>query len=337
MKTSTIAVHPRHVRGVALPVVIAIIVILVALGAGAWFLIIRPHEVATGMIQPVAKQQQVAGTVSAPPPAKVAAMSVDQLLTEARKAVGDQRLLAPAANNAFEFYLKVLARDPNNKVAQDALRETFPIGANAAEQAINQNQFDEAQREIDLLAKSDPDNYTLTILRSKLDAQRKLSVRQQQLAADQAVQQQQVADRAKQQAAAQQLAADLKVKQEAAAREAAAQKAPQVAAVPKPTPPPVAAPPQVQIQNAKLLRQDTPRYPADAQRARREGWVDVEFTVGTDGAVSNAHVVDSKPGRVFDRAAVDAVERWKYQPALRNGQPMAVTMRRRINFTLGGG
>ena len=49
------------------------------------------------------------------------------------------------------------------------------LGAEATEQQINAGNFNEAQREIDLLAKADPANFTLTILRSKLDAQRKVA------------------------------------------------------------------------------------------------------------------------------------------------------------------
>jgi periplasmic protein TonB len=342
MKTPTIAVNARRQRGVALPVIIAIVLILIGLGIAAWFLIIRPQHAATAALQPATSAIPATAATRMPPPANVAAMTTDQLLSEARKALAEQRLLAPAGNNAFEFYLKVLERQPNNKVAQDALRETFPIGANAAEQAINQNQFDEAQREIDLLAKSDPDNYTLTILRSKLDAQRKLSVRQQQLEAQQQLAQQQAAETAKKQAAAQQAAAQQKAAQEAEAARLAATQKPRATSsssrnntTSNNVPQPVTQ--QVKIQDARLVQQVQPRYPAQARRARRQGWVDVEYTVGTDGSVSAAHVVASRPGHLFDRAAVDAVLRWKYQPALRNGQPMAVTMRRRINFNLGGG
>src|SRR3546814_21021828 len=49
--------------------------------------------------------------------------SSDLLLAEARAAMNEQRYLAPAGNNAFEFYLRVLEKDPGNKVASDALRE----------------------------------------------------------------------------------------------------------------------------------------------------------------------------------------------------------------------
>lgn len=313
--------------------VVAIVVILALLAAAAWFLIFRPHQQAVMQQQPVA--QSKAAAKQAPPPANVAAMTTDELLAEARKAMNEQRLLAPEGNNAFEFYLKVLERQPGNQVAQDALRETFPFGANAAEQAINQRDFANAQREIDLLAKADPDNYTLTILRSKLDAQQKLIGREQQLAEQQRQLAEQQAAAAQAKATADQLAQQQQAAQAAAARQAAAEKAAQAPQSQQRTAATTPAPQPVQIQDAVLVNAAKPRYPTVAQRRNQEGWVDVEFTVGTDGQVDEAHVVDAQPKHVFDRAATDAVERWEYKPALRNGQPMAVTMRRRIVFSLG--
>jgi protein TonB len=123
-------------------------------------------------------------------------MDINQLLGEARKAINEQRYLAPAGNNAFEFYLRVLEKQPGNQVASDALRETFPFAATSAEQVINSRDFNEAQRQIDLLAKADPANFTLTILRSKLDAQRKLLDKQQQQVVDQQKAQQLAAQKA---------------------------------------------------------------------------------------------------------------------------------------------
>jgi hypothetical protein len=86
-----------------------------------------------------------ASEVAAPAPENVEAMGTDQLLAEARKAMNEQRYLAPAGNNAFEFYLKALEREPGNPVATDALRETFPFAASAAEQAINARNFNETR------------------------------------------------------------------------------------------------------------------------------------------------------------------------------------------------
>ncbi|HRO28508.1 MAG TPA: energy transducer TonB, partial [Luteimonas sp.] len=71
-----------------------------------------------------------------------------------------------------------------------------------------------------------------------------------------------------------------------------------------------------------------PRYPADALRSGTSGEVQVEFTVDVDGSVSNARVVRSQPARTFDREALNAVRRWRFEPV-----DAPVTTRRTINFT----
>jgi protein TonB len=230
MDTRTRTAARRHARGAVRPLIIAIIAIIALLAVGAWFLIIKPHqelvmEDAGGHPStPVSAAERAAP----PPPANVAGMDIDQLLGEARKAINEQRYLAPAGNNAFEFYLRVLTKQPGNQVASDALRETFPFAATSAEQAVNSRDFNEAQRQIDLLAKADPANFTLTILRSKLDAQRKLLDKQQQDVVDQQKAQQVAA----QKAAADKLAADqLAASEQQKARLAEQQKAAQARAV----------------------------------------------------------------------------------------------------------
>lgn len=264
--------------------------------------------------------------------AKMDTMSVDQLLSEARDAMNQQRLLAPKGNNAFEYYEKALAKDPKNTVAPEALRESFPFGANAVEQSIAQNNFDEAQREIGLLAKADPSNYTLTILRSKLDAAKK--------------QQQRMADLKTKQAA------DLLAKQQAEAKAAAARAAapppapvvpPPVVVQPKPAPvqqeAPKPAPPPAPVgetRSAQVVNAAAPDYPIDAARNHTSGYATVEFTVNPDGSVSGAHVISSQPTRAFNSAAIQAVSRSKFRPALKDGQPVSSTLQRRIDFNLGG-
>lgn len=329
----------RLARGAVNPVTLAVVAIVVALAIAAWFLIIKPYRDASAGVSPGPTTAQKAAATREAPPANVDALSVDQLLAEARTAMNEQRLVAPAGNNAFEFYMKVLQKQPGNPVAADALRETFSYGAAATEQTINQREFAEAQREIDLLAKADPENYTLTILRSKLDAQRKTLDREQQQALDaqkaQQLAQQNAAAAAKQQAEQAAEAQRLAAAREQAARTAQQQTAAAPASRPTtPAPRPAAAEADA-ISDAVLVRQVSPRYPTAAMRANQEGWVDVELTVGTDGTVGNVTVVDSQPKHVFDRSAIDAVSRWEYKPATRNGEPMAVTLRRRLQFNLG--
>jgi periplasmic protein TonB len=333
----------RHrMRGAVNPVTLAVLVIVVVLGVAAYFLIIKPyHDANVDLAQQNAANAPKQGASREAPPANVDALSVDQLLAEARTAMNDQRLVAPAGNNAFEFYMKVLQKQPGNAVAADALRETFSYGAAATEQTINARDFNEAQREIDLLAKADPANYTLTILRSKLDAQRKTLDREQQQAADaQKAQlaQQNAAAAAKLQAEQQATAAAAEAQRQQTAREQAARVA-QQQATQAPAARPAAAPARTAeseaITDAVLVRQVNPRYPTAAMRSNQEGWVDVELTVGSDGTVSNVNVVDAQPKHVFDRSAVDAVSKWEFKPAMRNGEPMTVTLRRRLQFNLG--
>jgi protein TonB len=345
MDTRNILATRRHARGAVRPLVIAIIAILALLAVAAWFLIIKPHQELVMEDAGGHPSTPVSTTAhAAPPPANVAGMDINQLLGEARKAINDQRYLAPAGNNAFEFYLRVLEKQPGNQVASDALRETFPFAATSAEQAVNSRDFNEAQRQIDLLAKADPANFTLTILRSKLDAQRKLLDKQQQQVLDEQKAQQLAADKAAADKAAadqQQLAEQQKAKlaeQQKAQQARAAQAAPQAAEVAQTTPSAAQAPADAaaagQNSDAVLLKASPARYPTAAMRARQEGWVMVSFTVDADGRTSGVKVVDSQPRHVFDRAAMDAVERYRFTPAMKGGVAVSSVKQQRIEFKL---
>lgn len=63
-----------------------------------------------------------------------------------------------------------------------------------------------------------------------------------------------------------------------------------------------------------------PQYPQQARQRSLEGWVQVRFTISTAGSVKDAEVVKSS-NSVFERNALAAVMKWKYQPQLRNGKP----------------
>lgn len=263
--------------------------------------------------------------------AKLATMGVPDLLAAARDAYAQHRLVSPAGDNAMEYYEAVLAKDPNNQVAKDALRETFPFSVPDVEKAISQNNFDEAGREIDVLSKADPTNYTLTLLRSKLDAQKKLQARQQQEA-------QLKVQKAAELVAAQQAAAKAAAEREAAAKLAAQQPAaaPRVAAPPKPVAQAPAPKPVGETRAARVVQAASPSYPLQAARNQTSGYAVVEFTVSASGSIEDPHIVDSSPRRVFDSAAILAVKQSKFDPAMRDGQPVASVVRRRIDFKFGG-
>jgi periplasmic protein TonB len=62
-----------------------------------------------------------------------------------------------------------------------------------------------------------------------------------------------------------------------------------------------------------------PEYPRRAAQRGQEGYVVVRFTITPAGTIRDAEVVDSKPTGVFDREAIRAVERWKYNPKVEEG------------------
>jgi protein TonB len=63
-----------------------------------------------------------------------------------------------------------------------------------------------------------------------------------------------------------------------------------------------------------------PIYPPRAAASNTEGWVLVQFDINASGAVTNVVALESEPGATFDKAATDAVSRWRYNPSIVNGQ-----------------
>jgi len=326
-----------------LPIGVIAIVIVVVL---YFFLAGGSKAPAPTAAAPGAANPAAAPTAAAPAGDALPELTPQQLLKEGGNAMRENRLVAPAGNNAFEYYERLLEKEPNNQTAKDALRETFPIVIGVPEQEINAGNLDEATRVITLLAKADPNNYTLTILRSKLDAKKKQTEREQA------------------QATAAATAAAAKTAATAAAGSAAPP--PAAASAPAPAAPPSAnnaatantaaasapanndtastrpapartvteAPPAAPAEThpAEIVKTTPPDYPPDAVRKRQEGWVEVEFTVTPDGSVANPTVVNANPARVFNAAALSAVGRWTFKPRMENGKAVEEKIRRRIEF-----
>jgi len=97
----------------------------------------------------------------------------------------------------------------------------------------------------------------------------------------------------------------------------------------------------------KVLHKVNPVYPEAAKADKAEGLFQLAIVVGKDGAVRDARVVasSSTPGRLDDataqkgdprlaKAAVEAVQAWRYEPIIKNGQPVEAKMTITINFKL---
>ncbi|HTB68363.1 MAG TPA: TonB family protein [Steroidobacteraceae bacterium] len=75
-----------------------------------------------------------------------------------------------------------------------------------------------------------------------------------------------------------------------------------------------------------------PEFPEVARENDLAGYVDLEFTVHSDGSVSDVTVLKARPVGVFEKPSIAAVSQWRYQPIERDGLPVTEHARLRLNF-----
>ena len=270
--------------------------------------------------------------------AAMAALPVDELRKRASTAFREQRLYAPAGDNAMEYYLALRKKSEKPDAnAESALMDLMPYTVIAAEQAIGRFDFVEAERLRALLERADPQAPALpriaeAITTGKANAAQRL--------VDDA---KRTEDEKRLEELAKQKAIDDAAKAAAAARAAPVETRPApvetrpapVETRPAPTvvvPPPSPATttrPAASSASSALVAISTPQpeYPADARRNEITGNVEVEFVVNRDGSVSEVRVVKSNPRGTFDRGVLSTVKKWQFQPL---DEPR--TVRRNFNF-----
>jgi protein TonB len=74
-----------------------------------------------------------------------------------------------------------------------------------------------------------------------------------------------------------------------------------------------------------------PFFPEREAKTRHWGYAVVEFNVTTDGTTSDVRPVVAT-AYSFARAATVAVQKWRFAPARKNGQPVVVRMRQPFTF-----
>ena len=305
--------------------------IALALGLGLAACSDKPEPGAPATAAAAAAEAAV-GQAAEQQAAALAALSVDELKTRGRQALREQRIYAPAGNNAMEYYIALRKKSEKpDASAESALMDLQPYAVIAAEQAIGRADFLEAERLRLLIQSADPQAPSLNRIAEAI-AKGKAAAAQQAPAADARTPEQIAAD----EAARKKAQDDARALQAAAAEAAQQREAEAAAAQPAPT---EAAPPQQQAPAAvvaappvqrptpaqpaasrpaanELVAISTPQpaYPAEAARSKTSGQVVVSFTVNADGSVSNIDIVSSRPRGVFERNVQAAVRRWKYQP-----------------------
>ena len=303
-----------------------------------------------------------AATSSASPAANASADAqvaddADALRERARQAMQASRMFAPAGDNALEHYLALRAQAADDASVRAALVDLQPQLVIAIEQAIARGEYPEGRRLLDLLARADTQAPALPRLRETV-ASAEDAARARDLAVDADARAEAERAEAELRRVAQENAARL-----ATERTTGTARPPSVPVTNNPASPPAASPaitttaaveapvrivatqpaspveaprPQPPVQQvaaststqspAKLLRDVAPRYPEGALRQRQSGQVQVAFTINAQGGVESPRVVSSDLPTAFDRAALAAASRWKFE-ATGGSQPGSRTVR----------
>jgi len=88
------------------------------------------------------------------------------------------------------------------------------------------------------------------------------------------------------------------------------------------------------VQQAKLVRQPRPVYPAELKDSGIGGVVKFSAIIGKDGTLGRIEVIASPDYRLTS-AAMDSVKQWRYQPTTLNGEPIEVVTQIDVDFYLG--
>jgi protein TonB len=76
-----------------------------------------------------------------------------------------------------------------------------------------------------------------------------------------------------------------------------------------------------------------PTYSEEARKAKVEGDCIVSLVVDEKGNLTNLHVV-SGLGMGLDEKAIEAIKKWKFEPAFRDGKPVAAKLTVQVSFHL---
>jgi protein TonB len=83
------------------------------------------------------------------------------------------------------------------------------------------------------------------------------------------------------------------------------------------------------VSQPRVIQQVQPEHPAKGFRI--SGTVLIGLIVGSDGEPRDVHVVKSLEKEI-DQSAVQAVQKWRFEPAKKDGKPVAVKVSVEIRF-----
>jgi len=84
----------------------------------------------------------------------------------------------------------------------------------------------------------------------------------------------------------------------------------------------------------RAVSKQPPEYPQEARSRGVSGFVILNIQVGPSGAIESVKVDQSEPRGFFDEAAIKAIRRWRFEPAITKGQSVAAWTKQKIKFEL---
>lgn len=284
---------------------------------------------------------------------------VDDVLVKAAARVEVDALLSPANDNARYFYELVLTNDAQNSTARQGLNVIASKLALQARSAIDNGDLHIAESLLVDAHAIEPENndvvQAITVLadaRATIVEKRRQAEAAQRAAAEKSAAQAET-DRqaALLQTNTQEQREELAVNEDEAVEKVEATLdnesaqagppsddvevgPPMSAAVAKSDQPPADIRPVATISSLSRIKYVAPKYPRSALRRNLSGWVDVFFTVATDGTVKDVIIRGSEPGDTFVKAATKAVEKWKFEPIVEDGTAVEKKAGVRMMFAL---
>ena len=76
--------------------------------------------------------------------------------------------------------------------------------------------------------------------------------------------------------------------------------------------------------NAWIIKID-PKYPIDQFNSNTEGYIRFTAVVNENGSLEKINILESVPKGVFDEYGINALEKWRFKPATKNGKPVKST------------
>jgi len=83
-----------------------------------------------------------------------------------------------------------------------------------------------------------------------------------------------------------------------------------------------------------LIKKVNPKYPHSMFHTAPVGLATIQLEIDTQGVPENLVVVQSSGSDKLDQSALNAVGQYRFRPAMKDGQPTAVTLKVVVNFSI---